>query len=157
MKYVKIIWLLIAVVALLVIVSPLEYTYDISYLIVNLIVLITFITLVLTIKKSLHWVYSVVFGLFIVSVLIKFLADIFSFGSGYKTQDILYRQIDNPNNRIEHVWEDIGAFGYNKTYQKVIRITPLFEWRVNTDPRNLDKSSWKEVNEYVNELGLKGG
>ena len=157
MKYVKIIWLLLALVALLVIVSPLEYTYDVSYRIVNLVVLVGFITLVLSLKKSLHWIYSVVFGLFIVSVLIKFLADTFSFGSGYKTQDILYRQEDNPNNRIEYVWEDIGAFGYNKTYQKVIRITPLFEWRTNTNTSNLDKSSWKEVNEYVNELGLKGG
>nr|WP_299205896.1 hypothetical protein [uncultured Brumimicrobium sp.] len=157
MKYVKIIWLLITVVALLVIVTPLEYTYDISFPTINLIVLITFITLVLTMKKSIHWIYTVVFGLFIVCVPINFLAETFSFGSGFKTQAILYRQIGYPNNRIEYVWEDLGAFGYNKTYQKVIPITPLFEWRINTDPSNLDKSSWKKVNENVNELGLKGG
>lgn len=146
-----------ALLTLLVVVSPLEYTNSISYLIVNLVVFFGFITFVFVLKKSISKVYFAVFGLFTIIVLMKFIVDSLSFGSGYKTQDILYRQINNSSIRVEYVWEDIGALGYNKTYQKVIPITPLFEWRTTIDPSNLDKSSWKEVNEYVNELGLKGG
>jgi hypothetical protein len=77
-------------------------------------------------------------------------------GSGWKTQDILYRNKKNENERIEYQMEDMGAFGYN---QRIVRVKKgwLFDSVYPLDTNLINKSDWIQVNEYVNELRIKGG
>lgn len=76
------------------------------------------------------------------------------FGSGYKTQEVIYRYKENPNIRIEFQMEDMGAFGYNR---RIVKVTPIlfFNNTAKIDTTQIDQSKWSRVDEYVNKLGLK--
>jgi hypothetical protein len=100
-----------------------------------------------------------IFYVTIVALLILFLINnprfVFAL-SPWKTQDIVYRHLKNKNCRIEYQMQDVGAFGYNKRIVKVE--TFLFiDFTEEIDTTYLDKSHWQRVEEYVNELELKGG
>jgi hypothetical protein len=77
-------------------------------------------------------------------------------GSGWKTQEILYKSKTNPKDRIEYQMQDMGAFGYD---ERIVRVKEgwLFDSVYPIDTSKINKSDWIEVNEYVNELGIKGG
>lgn len=49
----------------------------------------------------------------LLTILILITVDILSCGGGFKTQSILYRGKNNPDNRIEYQIEDIGALDNN--------------------------------------------
>lgn len=74
--------------------------------------------------------------------------------SPYRTQTVIYRHIDNPDIRIEFQMKDIGALGYQK---RIVLIKPgfLLDEVESIDETLLDKSSWRKVNENINELELK--
>lgn len=79
------------------------------------------------------------------------------FGDGYKTQTITHRNNKNPEECIAFQMEDIGALGYKR---RTIIVTPVccflqVEQEINPDSFNYSK--WKQVDEEINELGLKGG
>ncbi|MFN3405871.1 MAG: hypothetical protein ACK40G_17385 [Cytophagaceae bacterium] len=94
---------------------------------------------------------------FSVIVLLIFVIDFITWGGGYKTQDILFRNKRFSNIRIEFQMEDIGAFGYNRRTVKVVQLTPLLRWTTYTEIDKIDMNEWIKVDEYVNELELKGG
>jgi hypothetical protein len=75
--------------------------------------------------------------------------------SPYKTQTVMYRSKTNPDIRIEFQMQDIGAFGYN---ERIIKISPgyFFDSTQEIDVKEIDTLNWAKVDEYVNELGLKG-
>lgn len=52
--------------------------------------------------------------------------------------------------------QDIGARGYHK---RMVKVEPGILWDTVSpvDINTLDKTRWRKVDEYVNELGLKGG
>ena len=52
--------------------------------------------------------------------------------------------------------QDSGAFGYNRRIVKVSKGL-IFNSTESIDTSIIDKSKWNRVDEYVNELGLKGG
>ena len=77
------------------------------------------------------------------------------FGSGFKTQTITHRSLNDPEKRIEFQLEDFGALGYNR---RTIIITPIccfLQQEQEIDPDKFDYSHWKQVDEEINELGLK--
>jgi hypothetical protein len=71
-----------------------------------------------------------------------------SYGTGWQTQQILYRQKDNPDNMIVFQEEQLGSFGTNHRVIKIINITPLFEWKIPMQKVQAD-STWVEVNERI--------
>jgi hypothetical protein len=73
----------------------------------------------------------------------------------YKTQSIVYRNIDDPEVTIEFQMKDIGARGYLK---RTVRVEPGVLWDSvsKVDIGSIDEKEWQKVNEYVNEHGLKG-
>ena len=76
-------------------------------------------------------------------------------GSGYKTQTLLYTRKGNPKHRIEFQMEDVGAFGYNS---RIVEIEPccFFFRKVRlVEEEKVNKAQWKYVGKEVNELGLK--
>ena len=77
------------------------------------------------------------------------------FGSGFKTQTITHRSLNDPEKRIEFQLEDFGALGYNR---RTIIVTPIGCFLQQEDEINPDKfnySNWKQVDEEINELGIK--
>lgn len=76
--------------------------------------------------------------------------------SPWKTQEIVYRHRTDRSCRIEYQMQDVGAFGYNR---RVVKVEPFLfiDLAEEVDTTQLSKSDWQRVNEYVNELRLKGG
>nr|WP_299343174.1 hypothetical protein [Allomuricauda sp.] len=106
-------------------------------------------------KNDAEKVFSVVFS-FALIVLFLF-SNITSWGGAYKTQFITHRSKSNPNYRIEFQMMDVGALGYRKRTVEVKDLTFLFKWVTRVDEEMIDLNKWAEVDEYVNELNLKGG
>ncbi len=155
-----IVWAIIAIIFVLTFLTPLEFADEMTSSIMTVLA-ISGLTLVLWLlttdkdkkKKWRAWTL-ILLPLTIFTIIIT---DFFSWGSGYKTQDIIYRQKGNTDNRIEYQMEDIGALGYNRRTVKIIQLTPLLQWITTTDTDDIDTNVWTKVDEYVNELGLKGG
>ena len=62
----------------------------------------------------------------------------------------------NDQHRIEFQMQDVGAFGYNRRIVEVE--TFLFiDFAEEIDTSQIDKSEWQRVDEYINEIGFKGG
>lgn len=76
--------------------------------------------------------------------------------NSYKTQTILFRNKADKLLQIEFQMKDIGTFGYNKRIVKV-RKKIFFNTTEVIDIKSIDSTKWEEVNEPINELGLKGG
>ena len=76
--------------------------------------------------------------------------------SPWKSQEIIYRHRMNKHQRIEFQMQDVGAFGYNK---RIVEVRSFFfiDFTEDIDTTQIDKSDWQRVDEYINELGLKGG
>ncbi len=77
--------------------------------------------------------------------------------SSWKTQEILYRSRTHKNHRIELQMRDIGAFGYHR---RIVEVKPFlfFDLPSEIDTAGINKKkNWYRVDEYVNELELKGG
>ena len=139
---------------IIVVVSPIEFTHP----------LIAYIFFTVPMYALLFHFYSLdklkkkgfFIGVFAVLVFILGYAFFPRWGSGWETQTITHRKINNSDIRIEFQMEDIGAFGYNRRTVEVKPLTPLFQL-IKEAPQNLSETEWKEVNEDINELGLKGG
>ncbi len=78
----------------------------------------------------------------------------FILSSGWKTQEILFVNIENPRQRIEFQMEDVGSLGYNK---RIVKVNLGFSFNPTSiiDTSKIDKSKWKKVSVSVNELNLK--
>jgi hypothetical protein len=76
--------------------------------------------------------------------------------SPYKTPKIIYRNKKNTNITIEFQMQDSGALGYNR---RIVKVTKgiIFNSTEKIDTAQIDKTKWILVNEYVNEMGIKGG
>jgi hypothetical protein len=158
MRGFRIFWLIVVIIAILEVVTPLAYTSSYVSYIFQSIALVGFLFIVLKDKDNVKRLYSVVFAVYFIVSSGSFFIGFFSFGSSYKVQTITHRHQKIKNYRIEYLWSDVGALGYNKTTELVFPLTPLFEWRIkNFAVDDLNSGFWEEVNEDVNELGLKGG
>jgi hypothetical protein len=76
--------------------------------------------------------------------------------SPWKTQEIIYRHLTDSNCRIEYQLQGMGALGYNSRIVKVETVLFL-DFAEEIDTSRIDKSDWQRVDEYINELELKGG
>jgi hypothetical protein len=79
------------------------------------------------------------------------------FGSRFKTQTITHRSLNDPEKRIEFQLEDFGALGYNRRTVIVTPVCCFLQQEQEIDPDRFNYSNWKQVDEEVNEVGLKGG
>jgi hypothetical protein len=69
----------------------------------------------------------------------------FGSGSGWQTQDILYKQKENSKNIIAFQMNDLGAFGYDYRTVKILQITPLF--KLVSELKKVEvNNEWEEVN-----------
>ncbi|MBD0255670.1 MAG: hypothetical protein ICV83_08115 [Cytophagales bacterium] len=94
-------------------------------------------------------------GLVLVTFLIVLNPGIIFHLSTWKTQEVCYRSRREKDHRIEFQMKDIGALGYK---QRIVEVKPFLWFNIisETDTSALDKQDWDRVDEYVNELELKG-
>lgn len=80
----------------------------------------------------------------------------FTWGGDWKTQTVLYRNIENKNQTVNYQLRgDRFAFGYKKRVVGIYHIAPFMEWTTDIDTLHLDKSKWEKLNLQVNEMKLK--
>jgi hypothetical protein len=75
----------------------------------------------------------------------------------WKTQVVEQISRDNSNHRVELQMKDMGALGYSKRKAEVIYLTDFFYFVAseNYDFRNFLGTDWNQVDQNVNEMGLK--
>lgn len=150
------IWVFCTTVFLLGVLTPLDFTHP-SILYATFFIAfngVFYLSYLLTDFISLKWNRALM-GLLCSIALMTAYALFPKFGSGWKTQEIVYRKVSSPGDVVVLQMEDAGILGYNKRYAKVIKVTPLFFW-VTELKKVEDEEGWVRVDEYVNELGLQG-
>lgn len=104
--------------------------------------------------KSVALICSAIVVVLVLLLVLSDLRILFSL-SPWKTQEIVYRHRMDRSCRIEYQMQDVGAFGYNRRVVKVESFL-FIDFAEEVDTTQLSKSDWQRVDEYVNELGLKG-
>ncbi|MEO6175827.1 MAG: hypothetical protein ABIP27_11820 [Flavobacterium circumlabens] len=80
----------------------------------------------------------------------------FTWGGDWKTQTVLYRNIENKNQTVNYQLRgDRFAFGYKKRIVGIYYLAPFMEWTTDIDTLHLDKAKWEKLNLQVNEMKLK--
>lgn len=95
-------------------------------------------------------------GIFLLVNVVTLLIVIVTLFTSPKTQSIDYRSKLNPDHRIEFQMRPTGL-GYQRRYVVVKPVLPFLNWVTRIKRGTVDESKWIKVDEYVNELNLKGG
>lgn len=118
-------------------------------------ILVTALNLIFVNKRINKILLSIYPILFVIYIIIFNSMYVFLSINTWKTQEILYQNIFNEDNKIEEQMLDLGAFGYIKRQVEVHYITPYFIF-VNNEYDEFDSNSkWEEVFIKKNELNLK--
>jgi len=110
----------------------------------------TFVIVIGHLFKKLKTAKSILLTFIIVGALC-FLKAFFTWGGDWKTETILYRNVDSAHETIDmQLRGDRFAFGYKKRYVKIYRLMPGMMWTSHVDTLNLDRQKWFRVDEQVN-------
>jgi|GEM_PF-2722043 len=92
---------------------------------------------------------SIVVSLILVIIYISYFSELRT----WKTQNIIYRNKFDKEQRIEFQVKKEGRIGYSK---RIVFIEENLIWNTVeiVDTNMIDKRKWVRVEEYVNELGL---
>lgn len=82
-----------------------------------------------------------------------FIKAFLTWGGDWKTQNILYQNINNPHKTIEFQMRgDRFSFGYKKRIVKRTKLFPAFDWTTDIDTAAINAKEWKKNQIYVNEM-----
>ncbi|MGE6354873.1 hypothetical protein ACQKCJ_13490 [Flavobacterium sp. NPDC079362] len=105
--------------------------------------------------KKLQSIWSIILVFTGIGILCALKA-FFSWGGDWKTQTVLYRNIENKSQTINYQLRgDRFAFGYKKRVVSICHLAPFMEWITDIDTLYLDKSKWEKLNLQVNEMKLR--
>ncbi|MDI1255480.1 MAG: hypothetical protein PSV16_05215 [Flavobacterium sp.] len=114
----------------------------------------SFVIIVGHLFKKLQSNQSILFTFIIVGI-VCFLKAFFTWGGDWKTQTILYRNLDDKNKTIDfQMRADRFSFGYKKRVVGIYNLAPFMEWTTDIDTLHIDKSKWQKLNFKVNEMKL---
>lgn len=92
---------------------------------------------------------------FIVVGIVFFIKAFLTWGGDWKTQIILYRNIEDKNKTINYQMRaDRFSFGYKERVVTIYSILPFMEWTTDGDTLHLDKSKWEKINLRINAMQL---
>ncbi|UWY27024.1 hypothetical protein N4T20_14975 [Flavobacterium sp. TR2] len=95
---------------------------------------------------------SIFSTVFIVGVLC-FINAFLTWSGDWKTQNILYQNINAPRKTIEFQMRgDRFSFGYKKRIVNRTRLFPAFDWITDIDTAAINTKEWKKNEIYVNEM-----
>ena len=114
----------------------------------------SFIIIIGHIFKKLRTTKTILYTFIIVGALF-FLKAFFTWGGDWKTQTVLYRNIEDKNKTINYqLRADHFSFGYKKRINEIYSLAPFMEWTSDIDTANIDKSKWQKVDLQLNEMQL---
>ena len=114
----------------------------------------SFIIIIGHIFKKLRTTKTILFTFIIVGALF-FLKAFFTWGGDWKTQTVLYRNIEDKNKTINYqLRADHFSFGYKKRINEIYSLAPFIEWTSYIDTAYIDKSKWQKVDLQLNEMQL---
>lgn len=104
-------------------------------------------------EKTLNGIFVILFSTLAICGLKAFL----TWGGDWKTQTIIYRNVENPNKTIEfRMRGDRFAFGYKKQIVQREKVLPFVDLIYDVDTSKVDPSKWSKTNQIVNEIRLPG-
>lgn len=114
----------------------------------------------LFVQKSTKW--SIGIGIIAFSIVLCFCLVISKRGllgylftsESWKTQTVLYENVQFESIRVEFQMQDVGALGYNERFVSVIYITNWFMITDEIDPNKIFGKEWVKVDKEINELGI---
>jgi len=105
--------------------------------------------------KKLQSIWAIVSVFILVGILCGIKA-FFTWGGDWKTQTVLYRNIENNSKTINYQLRgDRFSFGYKKRVVGIFHLAPFMEWTTDVDTFHLDKSKWERLDLELNEMKLK--
>lgn len=112
----------------------------------------TFIIIIGHLFKKLRTNRSILFTFIIVGILF-FLKAFFTWGGDWKTQTVLYRNLEDKNKTINYqLRADRFSFGYKTRIVQIYGLAPFMEWRTDIDTLFIDKSKWEKLDLKLNEM-----
>ncbi len=155
----SIIYVLFAITASLVLLNRYTSLYinnGVVHFIVLLIAAASFMVIAGHLFGKLKTGRSIAFTFAMVGVLC-FIKAFLTWGGDWKTQKIVYRDVNNPRRAIEYQMRgDRFSFGYKKRIVSRLKIVPFIDWNTDIDTLSLDASKWSRTDENVNEMGFTG-
>ena len=92
---------------------------------------------------------------FVIVGILCFIRSFLTWGGDWKTQTILYQNLSNKNKTIEFQMRgDRFSFGYKKRVINRLKLFPGFDWNSDIDTTTINRTQWKKINVYVNEMKL---
>ena len=150
-----VIYILFLLAASIILVNRFTAFYISDYRLHFVVLFIAAATLVVIIGhlfKKLKTSKSILVAFVIVGALCFFKA-YFTWGGDWKTQTVLYRNINDTGNTIElQLRGDRFAFGYKKRLVEIYRLSPGMVWVADADTLALDSQKWNRVGEKLNSL-----
>lgn len=117
----------------------------------------SFVIIIGNLFKKLRTNWFILFTFIVVGTLI-FLKAFLTWGGDWKTQTVLYRNIEDENKTINfQMRADRFAFGYKKRLIQIYRLAPFMELTTDVDTINIDKSKWEKLNLQLNEMQFPKG
>jgi hypothetical protein len=114
----------------------------------------SFVVIVGHIFQKLRTNKSIFITFFLVGI-ICFLKAFFTWGGDWKTQTVLYQNVENPDLTIDfQLRADKFNFGYKKRVIEINKIAPFMEWTSDVDTVTMDKSKWQKVDLQLNEMNI---
>jgi hypothetical protein len=99
--------------------------------------------------------FNSIFFTFLIVGLLVMLKAFFTWGGDWKTQTILYRNIENESKTINfQLRGDRFAFGYKKRIIEIHKLAPFMEWTTDVDTLTIDKKKWERVDLKLNQMKL---
>lgn len=88
---------------------------------------------------------------------ISFLTAFLTWNGDWKTQIILYRNLENPSQTIEfQMRSDRFSFGYKKQIVQREKVLPFLDLITPADTSKIDPSKWRRTDIVVNEMKIPG-
>ncbi|MGV9002918.1 hypothetical protein [Flavobacterium sp.] len=114
----------------------------------------SFVVIVGHLFKKLYTNKSILITFLIVGTLC-FLKAFFTWGGDWKTQTILYQNVENENKTIDiQLRADKFSFGYKNRVVEIYKIAPYMQWTTDIDTMHLNASQWKRVDLYLNKMEI---
>lgn len=114
----------------------------------------SFVVIVGHLFNKLQSIRSILLTFLIIGILI-FLKAFLTWGGDWKTQTVLYQNIEDKNKTIEiQMRGDRFAFGYKDRVIEIYSLNRFMEWTTDVDTLKIDQEKWKRVNLKLNEMKL---
>ncbi|KVV14808.1 hypothetical protein ACRASX_12620 [Flavobacterium sp. TMP13] len=153
----SIIYILFVLTATLVLLNrytPLYINNSVLHFIVLFIAASSFVIIVGHLLGKLKSNKSILLTFLIIGILC-FGKAFFTWEGDWKTQTVVYKNMQNGNNTIEQQLKASRfAFGYRKRIIERLKVMPLIDWTTDIDTSNLDQTKWQKVDLNINEMNL---